>query len=635
MQELDGVSGEWRTVRRRLYDATLEEFKTDVLTNRISDILTASFKQYYLREPTASEKRAWENSLNYVKNVIEYCGLKDNRISIEYELPHCHDRIDVLLFGKDENGQANVVLVELKQWSNDAVKDCENEGNILVKYTSFVEREHPSLQVEGYHQSLEDYMYVFQPESGESRIELNSCVYCHNYSRQIDPVLYYPKFERFLVRYPVFAKEDVAELGEYLKKKLINGDGLAVFSRFVTSRVRASKKLLDHLGKMINEQQVFTLIDEQIAAYNAIMSRAKAASASGEKSVIIVSGGPGTGKSVIALEVMAELLRQGKVVEHATGSAAFTKNLRNIIGRDRKSLERKFKFFFSFTRHRENELDVLICDEAHRIRKDSNDYGVPYHLKSGAPRVDDLIRCAKLSVFFIDEFQVVRPSEIGSIDLIERAAQRFNAKVYRFELKTQFRCSGSDAYLQWLDGMLGIRETDHVILSKKDRMDFRIFSSPMEMKRAIDERNKEKKNCARIVAGFCWPWSDPRPDGSLVNDVVIGDFAMPWEKKDEFWKWATDETGMQQVGTVYTSQGFEFDYIGVIFGEDLVYDKEKMEWKSRPEKSYDEAAKRGNKEFTKHLKNVYRVLMSRAHKGCYVYFMDKGTEEYFKSRIEI
>ncbi len=150
----------------------------------------------------------------------------------------------------------------------------------------------------------------------------------------------------------------------------------------------------------------------------------------------------------------------------------------------------------------------------------------------------------------------------------------------------------------------------------------------------IDKKNNERKNSARIVSGFCWPWSEPNRDGTLVKDVVIGDFKMPWEKKDQFWKWATDDSGMEQVGTVYTSQGFEFDYIGVIFGNDLIYDKEETTWKAKPENSYDTSVTSNNEKLVEHFKNVYRVLMSRAHKGVYVYFMDKDTEGFFRSRIK-
>jgi uncharacterized protein len=198
-------------------------------------------------------------------------------------------------------------------------------------------------------------------------------------------------------------------------------------------------------------------------------------------------------------------------------------------------------------------------------------------------------------------------------------------------LKTQFRCSGSDAYLQWLDKVLGISGSKEVAFDA--RMQFKIFPSPSEMADEIRKRNSEKKNSARIVAGFCWPWSEPNPDGSLVSDVQIGDFSMPWERKDEFWRWATDDSGMEQVGTVYTAQGFEYDYIGVIFGNDLAWDSESKAWKSVPGKSHDTRVKQKNPQLTRHLKHVYRVLMSRAHRGVYLYFMDKSTEQHFREAI--
>ena len=321
-------------------------------------------------------------------------------------------------------------------------------------------------------------------------------------------------------------------------------------------------------------------------------------------------------------------MRQGKTVFHATGSSAFTNTLRKIVG---SRAQRLFKFFNSFITTQPNSIEVLICDEAHRVRKTSNNRYTHREERSKLPQIDELLRIAKLSIFFIDENQIVRPDEIGSIALIKEAAGRFGIKeenIPEFELKTQFRCSGSDAYLQWLDKVLGITDSEEFAFDA--RMQFRIFSNPTDMMAEIRKRNAEKKNSARIVAGFCWPWSKPKPDRTLVNDVQIGNFAMPWEKKDTFWKWATDDSGMDQVGTVYTAQGFEYDYIGVIFGNDLVFDPDKELWKSVPQNSNDTQVKRNNLGLTRHLQNVYRVLMSRAHRGVYVYFMDEETERHFK-----
>jgi DUF2075 family protein len=614
----------------RLYEGTITDFNKAVLQNEIADRIGSTYERYYRRRVNPSEFRAWQQSLNFLKNSFEYTGLVDNTVVIEYELPYSTRRIDALVFGRDQHQSDSVVLIELKQWSNENVQDCLSEGNIVVDYGRFKkEQAHPSLQVQGYHYDLKDFLTIF---SEKPEIKLDSCAYCHNYSRQgPNPVLFHTKFKSATDEFPVFAKEDVQTLGVYLKERLSEGNGFEVFGRFVTSPIRPSKKLLEHTSAMINKQQIFNLIDDQIAAYNSIMHKAKKLSQTDTKSLVIVKGGPGTGKSVIALEVMGELMRQGKTVFHATGSSAFTNTLRKLVG---SRAQRLFKFFNSFNATKPDSIEVLICDEAHRVRKTSNSRYTRKEDRSNLPQIDELLRVAKLNIFFIDENQIVRPEEIGSIELIKEAARRFGIQdghIAEFELKTQFRCSGSDAYLQWLDKVLGIRDSED--FSFDARMEFKIFSNPTEMMAEIRKRNAEKKNSARIVAGFCWPWSAPNLDGSLVNDVRIGDFAMPWERKDTFWKWATDDSGMEQVGTVYTAQGFEFDYIGVIFGNDLIYDWDKNQWRSVSENSNDTQVKRNNPDLARHLQNVYRVLMSRAHRGVYVYFMDKETERYFRSAL--
>jgi len=617
----------------RLYEDVIENFKEDVSKNLISDKISNSYREYYKRRASPSEIKSWTNSLNFVKNVLEKTPLSKNKVIIEYELPYSQKRIDVLLFGKDKEGNENIVIIELKQWSNDSVKDSLNEGNVRALIgRGWREVPHPSSQVEGYYWYLKDFVTVFEEEP---KILLSACVYCHNYSKGENEILYHQKFKKELDKYPIFSKQEMIDLGNFLIKKLSSDPGLDVFGRFNRSILRPSRKLMEHTSEMINNQQIFNLIDEQRTAYNAIMTQAKQISKSKEKAVIIIKGGPGTGKSVIALEVMGELLRKGLNVVHATGSSAFTNTLRKILG-TRSS--KQFKFFNSFidpTKFKENGIDVLICDEAHRIRKTSESMYTPRHLKTGEPQINELIRCARLSIFFIDERQVVRPTETGNVDLIKKAAGKFNAEIYEMpELKTQFRCGGSGQYLDKIEKILKMKEGKDIEFDEEVKMEFKIANSPQVLKELISQKNNEKKNSARLTAGFCWPWSKPNADGTLVNDVKIGDFEMPWENKDAFWRWATDDSGMEQIGTVYTSQGFEFDYIGIIFGNDLVWDKEKKKWIAKPENSYDNMAKRGNDEFVNHLKNVYRVLLTRAHKGVFVYFMDKDTEEYFTKKAK-
>lgn len=612
-----------------LYESTVERFNEDVMQNRIADRAAERYQAYYRRRPAESEYRSWRISLTILNNSFHYADLKDNHVLIEYELPYSSKRIDVLLFGDNGEGEENVVILELKQWSNDKVRDADSEGNVIVDYgTRISEEPHPSLQIEGYYFHLKDFVRIFDEKKAP---RLSASSYAHNYSRNSRAVLFSKKFAKAIEKYPIFSKEDAVELARYLKARLRGGKGKSLYERFANSKIGPSKKLLDHTSDMINEQQIFHLIDDQIVAYNAIMHKVKQLTKIRKKSVVIIKGGPGTGKSVIALEVMGELLRRGKKVMHATGSKAFTETLRKIVGARARPM---FNFFNSFATVPENSIDVLVADEAHRIRESSNSRFTRKENRSNLPQVDELLKAAKLSIFLIDENQIVRPNEVGSIELIKGTAQKFGldeSEIAEFELKTQFRCSGSDAYLQWLDYVLEIRDVG--VAEFDTKMQFRIFDNPKDMMSEVRLRNSEAKDSARLVAGFCWPWSNPNPDGTLVDDVKIGDFEMPWENKRRYWEWPLSDKGMEQVGTVYTIQGMERDYIAVVFGKDLIYDQKENRWVAKPENSYDIQVTRNNPNLTNHLKNVYRVLLSRAHKGVYVYFMDKGTENYFRSHL--
>lgn len=612
-----------------LYEGTIERFNDDVMQNCIADRAAEKYQAHYKRNPNPSEYRSWVNSLAILNNSFHYAGLKDNHILVEYELPYSSKRIDVMLFGNDGGGEENVVMLELKQWSNDKVRDADSDGNVIVDYgTRISEEPHPSLQVEGYYFHLKDFVKIFDNKDAP---QLSASSYAHNYSKNKNAILFADKFTTAIEKFPLFTKEDAMELAKYLKARLRGGQGKLLYEKFAGSRIGPSKKLLDHTSEMINKQQIFYLIDDQIAAYNAIVYKVKQLSKTKKKSVVIIKGGPGTGKSVIALEVMGELLRRGKKVMHATGSKAFTETLRKIVGARARPM---FNFFNSFAAMTENSIDVLIADEAHRIRESSNSRFTRRENRSNLPQIDELLKVAKLSIFLIDENQIVRPKEIGSINLIKKAAQRFGLEepeIVEFELRTQFRCSGSDAYLQWLDSVLEIRDADFTEFDA--RMQFRIFDNPKEMMNEVRLRNIESKDSARIVAGFCWPWSFPNLDGTLVNDVKIGNFEMPWENKRRYWQWPLSDEGMEQVGSIYTIQGMERDYIAVIFGNDLIYDQKEKRWIAKPENSYDTEVIRNNPNLTNNLKNVYRVLLSRAHKGVYVYFTDKDTEKYFRNHL--
>ena len=260
------------------------------------------------------------------------------------------------------------------------------------------------------------------------------------------------------------------------------------------------------------------------------------------------------------------------------------------------------------------------------------------------PQINQLIRCAKTSVFFIDDRQKVRSTETGNSDLIRNAAIEAGATVREVTLETQYRCMGSNDYLLWIESVLGYSEEKRILL-RNEIFDFRIMSSPSEIMEILKEKEAEKANSARMVAGFCWPWSSKTDaNGDLIKDVRIGDFAMPWETHDKitrtppgyvkWYEWAYRPEGIKQVGCIYTAQGFEFDYIGVIIGNDLRYDPHTDSLTGDITASKDPMLKRDFQTFDMHVKNIYRTLLTRGMKGCYVYFTDKGTEDFFRNRME-
>ena len=407
----------------KLYTGTIEQFNQDVLRNEMPNKLQKAYEAYYYRMANPREVQSWTNSLQFMKNAVEYASLKEDMIVVEYELPYSNQRIDCMLFGRGPAGGENVVLMELKQWSK--AEECDVENNVVTFVGGANRMEaHPSYQVGGYHMYLRDFVEAFEKAP---TLSLSSACYCHNYPRS-DAVLFDDRFAKILLEFPLFAREDLGSLADYLRARLAGGGGQPILERFTSSRVAPSKKLLVHARDMIEGQHVFNLLEEQIAAYNTIVDRAKKSAKLGKKSVIIVRGGPGTGKSAIALNVIAELLSKRIAVYHATGSASFTTTLRRVVGQRASPL---FKYFNSFSTYEENQIDVLVCDEAHRIRKTSNSRYTRKEARSDVPQVEELLRAAKVTIFFIDDHQVVRPEEIGSAELIREAARRVHRRGVR------------------------------------------------------------------------------------------------------------------------------------------------------------------------------------------------------------
>ena len=659
-------------INRVLYQAPQAQFISDVERNFVSQKMrhTAELAGIHSAE---NEIASWENNAPHIARLLTQCGAKDSYVTFEFLVPFSRKRIDCMIYGTGEDNSENVIHIELKQWSNKTVGIADSEGNFTADdaanrqpdevvfnveaFTGHANRivAHPSQQVKGYQGYLSNFIEVFS----NHEVSLTGLAYCYNYAKNANPsFLYDAKYSTLLSQYPTYAKDQFDELTEKLTGLLKKGDGLSIFNKVIDSPIRPSKKLLEEVSTMIEngDTSSFALIDNQLVARNMILDKIRkmTRTTDGEiqKSVIIVKGGPGTGKTVIALHLMAELSKftngnRGLNVQYATKSKPLLEGVRYQI---RPGARFMFHNVLNYIPNlvKQNSVDVLLVDEAHRIQKTPNHQYTKPENRTDLPQVDAIIQSAKITVFFIDDRQAIRGVEIGSTNLIKEAAERFGAHVEECELTAQFRCNGCDEYMKWLDHIL-YNEPVNSVFNLND-FDLRIFDDIKDMYDKLVEQNDVEGRDARLMAGFCWPWSTNVVDGDLVKDVQIGDFAMPWETSDrvpyakltkkypKWFEWAYKPLGIEQVGCIYTAQGFEFSYAGVIIGPDLKYDVTTRKVVTDKNACKDPVLKRNVKEanmtYDDYVRNIYRVLMSRGMKGCFLYICDENLRNYMKQLLD-
>lgn len=590
------------------------------------DSLVETMLQQYMSDyQTAvgeSEQRSWRNSLPALAEDLAAAGLDAVDVLLEYALPLTSQRADVILAGTHpETGNPSFVVVELKQWT--AAEPFEGD-DALVSVTGLPEPVlHPARQVDGYRRYLTNYL-----------------VNLHDHEDWVDAVAYLHGAESDqgvsgILKggdVPVFTGGRREALRSYLKERLSGGGSAEVL---LGSAVRPSTKLMQVAADEVRDREQFILLGDQQLAVD--MIRHEVHRAGTKKRVIVVSGGPGSGKSAIALSALGELAREGKTVLHATGSRSFTQTMRKVAGHRSRDTQSLFKYFNSFTKALPDEIDVLIADEAHRIRQTSNNRFTRAADRSDRLQIDELISAARVPVFLLDDHQVVRKGELGSVREIEAFARAQGLEVVRIELDEQFRCGGSAAYVDWVEQILGLNDgvPFEAALPDDDPLVVEVVDSPWELERCLRERN-DNGYTARISAGYCWQWSDAKRDG-LVDDVVIGDWARPWNNKEDrrvgtappSALWATQEGGFDQVGCVYTAQGFEFDWAGVIIGPDLVWRDGRFETVRSANKDphFRNPKTVPDEDFDLLVRHVYKVLLTRGMIGTILYSPDAQTRE--------
>lgn len=619
-----------------VYEATKGDFMSSVEVGSIADEIEDVYMQKIGRSPK-SQIRSWENSMEYMYKVLNDSDIpNDSGVAIEFTIPTTSKRIDFILTGRNRDNDDSVVIIELKQW--DSVEAVKDKDGIVKTFLGGGIREttHPSYQVYSYAALIENFNETVE----EDAIDLYPCAYLHNYdiSEDYDP-LTDTVYEPYIEEAPLYGKRDALKLREFIKKYIKTGDSNNILYRIDNGKIRPSKKLQDSLYGMLKGNEEFVMIDEQKVAYELAVKMARESYIDDKKRVLIVEGGPGTGKSVVAINLLVDLIRDDMVASYVTKNSAPREVFyHRLKGKEYRQnyIKNLFKGSGSFTASGENDFDVLIVDEAHRLNKKSGMYQ-----NMGENQVKEIINASKFSIFFIDKHQRVHINDYGSIGAIRYFACEANAEVCQIRLESQFRCNGSDGYLAWLNDVLEIENTANYDGFEFD-YDFRVVESPQKLKELIFEKNKER-NSARLLAGYCWNWIKDGKNSSSVHDIKIDDFAMSWNLGNTA-TWAIDENSVNEVGCIHTSQGLEFDYVGVILGEDIRFENGEIVTDFNGRAGTDQSL-RGIKKLYKEdpekaleladeiIKNTYRTLMTRGMKGCYIYCEDPALEAYFRSRI--
>ena len=610
-----------------IYSGTIKTFNNDVLNKRIADKIKQAFNLAGFNHNNKGEYQSWENSLKEMSILLNDKEIDELiKVAIEYRVPNTSYRIDFILTGLDEKDNKNIIIVELKQWQK---AEKTNKDGVVKTFVGGDQRlvTHPAYQADSYGKMISN----FNSDIYENGIEIKTCSYLHNFEEIYRKEIENDFYSEIISESPLFLKNDAVAFREFIVKYVKKHDDGDILYKIENGKIKPSKSLQDTLGKMLKGNEEFIMINEQKVVYSTILKAVDDAITLNKKTTVIIEGGPGTGKSVIAINILVAL--RDKLVSYVTKNLAPRSVYFSKLRKENfkvNYINNLFKSSGSFIDSKNNEFDCLIVDEAHRLNEKSGLYG-----NDGFNQIYEIIKASKVSVFFIDEDQVVTTKDYGEIQRIKEIALELGSEVISgkdYKLKSQFRCNGSDGYIAFLDDLLNIRNTANFEIDLA--YDFKVFDDLVEMNKQLYKKNTNNKT--RLLAGYCYEWKSKNKSKDEIYDIEIDNFKAKWNFSNSS-TWAIDEDSFDQVGCIHTSQGLEFDYVGVIIGKDLIYDKEvKTDYLKRAKTDHSLKGVKSSKNFVladRIIKNTYRTLMSRGQKGCYIYCEDKPLANYIKSRI--
>jgi DUF2075 family protein/DNA replication protein DnaC len=318
--------------------------------------------------------------------------------------------------------------------------------------------------------------------------------------------------------------------------------------------------------------------------------------------------------------------------------SSLRKTLQNVF---RKIPELKASMIISPSDTFKKKYDLLIVDEAHRLRQYKNIGWMGVFKKNNrklglddtGTELDWIIANSRNQIFFYDAAQSVKPSDIPSAHFDKLLNE---SNTIEIELKSQMRSNGGNDYITFVDDLLNIKRENNSFYSP-DNYDIAVFDSMKAMYEQLSVK-EEKYGLCRLIAGYSWPWlSDPKkkpkPDLDAI-DIAIDGVELQWNKTDK--DWINSENSFNEVGCIHTTQGYDLNYTGVIFGEEISFNKNTKQIEIDKSKYFDKNGKRGLddiEELKAYIINIYKTIMFRGIRGVYIYACDKNLRDYFKEHM--
>lgn len=614
-----------------VYNGTKRVFVEDVRKNVIADKILSLVRERGLSAGQEREFASWQNSMQFMRNIVDDNDIADDvQIAIEYNIPQTSKRVDFIIMGADSTGKDNIVIVELKQWTKAEVVDDDMHFSVRT-YVASDNRIvcHPSYQAYSYSRFLVNYSEVIQAGG----IRLVPCAYLHNYMPAYRSALSADIYKDWFTTAPFFIMNESRQFNAFIKKhvtrKSSRGDLLYLIDH---GRIKPTKSLQDALSTMVRGTPVFDLLDEQAVCFDMCIRTMLQCLKDRKKRTILIQGGPGTGKSVLAVNLLMHFITCSCNAAYVTKNSAPRQAFLSILSQNKAEniadIGLLFRSPFGLSQVPANAYDCLIVDEAHRLVKKM------YGDWNGENQVKECIGASLLTIFMLDEDQAVTTKDIGSVEEITKWCGELGSRIIMRDetrLTSQFRCNGSDAYIQFIDRLLQRTEETVDVDLKELNYDFRVFDSASEMREALRERNSDNK--ARMVAGYCYDWNVKNGRGDIDIELE-GGFKAKWNLANDK-IWAINPRSFEEVGCIHTAQGLEFDYVGVLIGKDLTYDAASGRVQTDKSAISGDDKSSGirtasDADARRLILNTYKTLLTRGQKGCFVYCEDPALREYLK-----